>query len=391
MAILFFIVFIDLLGFGVVIPQLPFYGLHFGLHGFGVTTMLACYSVAQFVSSPLLGRLSDRVGRRPVLLVSLAVSALAYCWLGLADAAWVLFASRLIAGAGAGNIAAAQAYIADVTPPERRAKGMGMIGAAFGLGFTVGPALGGLAAALDPAAPAFIAAGLSAIAFLLTLTRLSESLPAAARDAPPRPGRLAVAREALSRPVLRELILLLFIAIGAFSGMETTFALWANQVFGWSSWEVGLNFFFVGIVLVIVQGGLIGRLSHRFGEARLLTAGALSITLGLAGLPLVHSIPLLLLVNLLLAGGMALLTPSLNSLVSRQAQIDEQGGILGVSQSASSLARAVAPPLAGMLFDLSGRNTPYMVGAAFMLLVVILALRLPRAASDPGIGEVLPS
>jgi MFS transporter, DHA1 family, tetracycline resistance protein len=391
MAILFFIVFIDLLGFGVVIPQLPFYGLHFGLHGFGVTTMLACYSVAQFVSSPLLGRLSDRVGRRPVLLVSLAVSALAYCWLGLADAAWVLFASRLIAGAGAGNIAAAQAYIADVTPPERRAKGMGMIGAAFGLGFTVGPALGGLAAALDPAAPAFIAAGLSAIAFLLALTRLSESLPAAARDAPPRPGRLAVAREALSRPVLRELILLLFIAIGAFSGMETTFALWANQVFGWSSWEVGLNFFFVGIVLVIVQGGLIGRLSHRFGEARLLTAGALSITLGLAGLPLVHSIPLLLLVNLLLAGGMGLLTPSLNSLVSRQAQIDEQGGILGVSQSASSLARAVAPPLAGMLFDLSGRNTPYMVGAAFMLLVVILALRLPRAASDPGIGEVLPS
>jgi DHA1 family tetracycline resistance protein-like MFS transporter len=391
MAILFFIVFIDLLGFGVVIPQLPFYGLHFGLHGFGVTTMLACYSVAQFVSSPLLGRLSDRVGRRPVLLVSLAVSALAYCWLGLADAAWVLFASRLIAGAGAGNIAAAQAYIADVTPPERRAKGMGMIGAAFGLGFTVGPALGGLAAALDPAAPAFIAAGLSAIAFLLALTRLSESLPAAARDAPPRPGRLAVAREALSRPVLRELILLLFIAIGAFSGMETTFALWANQVFGWSSWEVGLNFFFVGIVLVIVQGGLIGRLSHRFGEARLLTAGALSITLGLAGLPLVHSIPLLLLVNLLLAGGMALLTPSLNSLVSRQAQIDEQGGILGVSQSASSLARAVAPPLAGMLFDLSGRNTPYIVGAAFMLLVVILALRLPRAASDPGIGEVLPS
>ncbi|HEV8026444.1 MAG TPA: MFS transporter, partial [Stellaceae bacterium] len=265
MAILFFIVFIDLLGFGVMIPQLPFYGLHFGLHGFGVATMLACYSVAQFVSSPLLGRLSDRVGRRPVLLVSLAVSALAYCWLGFADAAWMLFAARLIAGAGAGNIAAAQAYIADVTPPERRAKGMGMIGAAFGLGFTVGPALGGLAARLDPAAPAFIAAGLSVIAFLLTLARLKESLPEASRNAPPRPGRLAVAREALSRPVLRELILLLFVTIGAFAGMETTFALWANQVFGWGSWEVGLNFFFVGVVLVVVQGGLIGWLSRRLG------------------------------------------------------------------------------------------------------------------------------
>jgi DHA1 family tetracycline resistance protein-like MFS transporter len=391
MAILFFIVFIDLLGFGVMIPQLPFYGLHFGLNGFGVATMLACYSVAQFVSSPLLGRLSDRVGRRPVLLVSLAVSALAYCWLGFADAAWMLFAARLIAGAGAGNIAAAQAYIADVTPPERRAKGMGMIGAAFGLGFTVGPALGGLAARLDPAAPAFIAAGLSVIAFLLTLARLKESLPEASRNAPPRPGRLAVAREALSRPVLRELILLLFVTIGAFAGMETTFALWANQVFGWGSWEVGLNFFFVGVVLVVVQGGLIGWLSRRLGEARLLTAGALSIMLGLAGLPLVHAIPLLLVVNLLLAAGMGLLNPSLNSLISRQARIDEQGGILGVSQSASSLARAAAPPLAGLLFDTSGRNTPYIVGAALMLLVLILALRLPRVASDATVGEVLPS
>jgi DHA1 family tetracycline resistance protein-like MFS transporter len=391
MAILFFIVFIDLLGFGVMIPQLPFYGLHFGLNGFGVATMLACYSVAQFVSSPLLGRLSDRVGRRPVLLVSLAVSALAYCWLGFADAAWMLFAARLIAGAGAGNIAAAQAYIADVTPPERRAKGMGMIGAAFGLGFTVGPALGGLAARLDPAAPAFIAAGLSVIAFLLTLARLKESLPEASRNAPPRPGRLAVAREALSRPVLRELILLLFVTIGAFAGMETTFALWANQVFGWGSWEVGLNFFFVGVVLVVVQGGLIGWLSRRLGEARLLTAGALSIMLGLAGLPLVHAIPLLLVVNLLLAAGMGLLNPSLNSLISRQARIDEQGGILGVSQSASSLARAAAPPLAGLLFDTSGRNTPYIVGAALMLLVLILALRLPRVASDATMSEVLPS
>jgi DHA1 family tetracycline resistance protein-like MFS transporter len=393
MAVLFFIVFIDLLGFGVVIPQLPFYGLHFGLSGFGVTTMLACYSVAQFFSSPLLGRLSDRVGRRRVLLVSLAVSALAYCWLGLAGAAWMLFVSRLIAGAGAGNIAAAQAYIADVTPPEGRAKGMGMIGAAFGLGFTVGPALGGLASELDPAMPAFIAAGLSAIAFLLTLARLKESLPEAARHAPPRPGRLAVAREALQRPVLRELILLLFVTVSAFSGMETTFALWAKQVFDWGPSQVGLNFFFIGVVLVVVQGGLIGRLSRRFGEARLVTAGAASIGLGLVGLALTHGIAALAGVNLLLAGGFGLLNPALNSLVSRQAEIDEQGGILGVSQSASSFARAGAPPVAGALFDAWGHNAPYVVGAVLMLLVLVLALRLPRIARDgaAGEGEALPS
>ncbi|HEX7970261.1 MAG TPA: MFS transporter [Stellaceae bacterium] len=379
MAILFLIVFIDLLGFGVVIPQLPFYGLHFGLHGLGVTSMLACYSVAQFLSSPLLGRLSDRVGRRPVLLVSLMASVLAYLWLGLADAAWMLFAARLVAGAGAGNIAAAQAYIADVTPPEGRAKGMGMIGAAFGLGFTVGPALGGLASRLDAAAPAFIAAGLSAAAFLLVLSLLRESLPDASRGAPPRPGRLAMARETLGRPVLRELVLLAFITVSAFAAMETTFALWANQVFGWGSWEVGLNFFFVGIVLVLVQGALIGPLTRRFGEARLLTVGAASIALGLAGLPFVHAIAVLLVVNLLLAGGMGLLNPSLNSLVSRLARIDEQGGVLGVLQSASSLARAAAPPVAGVLFDFSGRNAPYIVGTALMVLVLVLALRLPHA------------
>jgi MFS transporter, DHA1 family, tetracycline resistance protein len=379
MPVLFLIVFVDLLGFGVMIPQLPFYGLHFGLSGFGVASMLACYSVAQFVFSPLLGRLSDRVGRRPVLLVSLTASAAAYLWLGLSDAAWMLFAARLVAGAGAGNIAAAQAYIADVTTPEGRAKGMGMIGAAFGLGFTLGPGLGGLAARLDPAAPAFIAAGLSAVAFVLAYVRLRESLPAASRLAPPRPGRIAMLREALSRPMLRELILLLFATISAFAGMETTFALWANRVFGWGSTEVGLNFLFVGVVLVLVQGVLLGRLSRRFGEARLVTAGAASITLGLFGLTVVHTIGALLVVNLLLASGMGLLNPAINSLISRQAAIDEQGGILGVSQSASSLARALAPPLAGLLFDLAGHNSPYLVGGGVMVAVLVLAFRLPRA------------
>jgi MFS transporter, DHA1 family, tetracycline resistance protein len=389
MAILFLIVFIDLLGFGVMIPQLPFYGLHFGLSGFGVASMLACYSVAQFFCSPLLGRLSDRVGRRPVLLVSLVASAAAYLWLGLADAAWMLFAARLVAGAGAGNIAAAQAYIADVTPPEGRAKGMGMIGAAFGLGFTLGPGLGGLAAQLDPAAPAFIAAALSATACAIAYFRLQESLPPASRLAPARPGRIAMLREALGRPMLRELILLLFATVSAFAGMETTFALWANRVFGWGSTEVGLNFLFVGIVLVVMQGLLIGRLSRRFGETRLVTAGAAAIALGLAGLVFTHTIAELLVVNLLLAGGMGLLNPSMSSLISRQAQIDEQGGILGVSQSASSLARALAPPIAGLLFDLSGHTAPYVVGAAIMAGVLVLALRLPRlgpvrAAAAPG-------
>src|SRR5262249_17806675 len=154
MAILFLIVFIDLVGFGVIIPLLPFYGIHFGASPAEVTWMMASYSLAQFFFSPLLGRLSDRLARRPVLLISLAISVLSYLWLGFANALWMLFAARLISGAGAGNIAAAQAYISDVTTPETRAKGMGMIGAAFGLGFTIGPALGGLVAGSEPSAEA---------------------------------------------------------------------------------------------------------------------------------------------------------------------------------------------------------------------------------------------
>ena len=169
MAVLFFIVFIDLLGFGIIIPQLPFYGVHFGASPAAVTLLMSCYSLAQFIMSPVLGRLSDRIGRRPVLMVSMACSCLAYLWLGFASALWMLFAARLIAGAGAGNIAAAQAYVTDITGPEGRAKAMGMIGAAFGLGFTIGPWLGGVVAGSDPTPadlqrPAFLAAVLSALA-----------------------------------------------------------------------------------------------------------------------------------------------------------------------------------------------------------------------------------
>lgn len=387
MAILFLIVFIDLVGFGVVIPLLPYYGLHFDASPFAVTTMMASYSLAQFFCSPLLGRLSDRLGRRPVLLASLVCSALSYLWLGFAGALWMLFAARLLAGLGAGNIAAAQAYIADVTPPEGRAKGMGMIGAAFGLGFTVGPALGGILAGANPtsadlARPAFVAAGLSTLAFIIAAVRLKESLPAAARNAPPRPGRLALARGALRRPVLGLLILLLFITVSAFAGMETTFALWAKSSFGWGPLQVGWLFFYVGILLAALQGGLIGRLAKRFGEARLVIAGSVIIAVGLFAVALSHSLVEVLVATGLLAIGMGLLSPSVSSLVSREAGTSERGGIMGVSQSASSLARILGPALAGAVFTAWGRDAPYYLGALVMLIVVMMALRLPRPATE---------
>lgn len=390
MPILFLIVFIDLVGFGVVIPLLPYYALRFDASPIAVTTMMACYSLAQFISSPILGRLSDRVGRRPVLLLSLACSIAAYVWLALAPALWMLFAARLLAGAGAGNIAAAQAYIADVTPPEKRAKGMGMIGAAFGLGFTVGPAIGGLLAGPNPASaalarPALLAAALSAIALLITAWRLKESLSPEARGDKARPGRLTLVKSAFARPELRRLIVLFFITICAFAGMETTFALWANSKFGWGPEQVGWVFFYVGIVLAALQGGAIGSLSRRFGEARLVTAGAAIICAGLLGLAFAASLWAVLVVTGLLALGMGLLNPSVTSLVSRVAGADERGGVMGVSQSAASLARIAGPALAGVLFTVGGRDAPYYVGALLMVAVVAMALKLPRR------GEALAS
>jgi DHA1 family tetracycline resistance protein-like MFS transporter len=391
MAILFLIVFIDLLGFGIIIPQLPFYGVHFGASPAAVAMLMSCYSFAQFFMSPVLGRLSDRIGRRPVLLVSMACSCLAYVWLGFASALWMLFGARLLAGAGAGNLAAAQAYITDVTAPEARAKGMGLIGAGFGLGFTLGPWLGGVVAGRNPSPedlqrPAFLAAALSVLAFVLVLSLLKESLPQTGAPAP-RASRWDLARSSMGRPVLRLLILLFFAITAAFAGMETTFALWTKEAFGWGPAQVGWLFFFVGCVLIVVQGLLIGPLSRWLGEARLVLIGAASIALGLATITLSANLAILLVASACLAVGMGLLNPSINSLISRQAGIEERGGVMGVAQSGASLARVVGPAIAGPLFELFGRNAPYYAGTLVMLGVLGLALRVPREHAAPAAAE----
>jgi DHA1 family tetracycline resistance protein-like MFS transporter len=383
MAILFLIVFIDLVGFGIVIPLLPYYALHFQASPLEVTSLMACYSFAQFFASPFWGRLSDKFGRKPILLVSLSCSVLSYLWLGMGDALWMLFAARLLAGAGAGNISAAQAYISDVTDEANRAKGMGMIGASFGLGFTLGPAIGGLLAGSDPTAatlarPAFAAACLSALALVLAVILLKESLSPEQRNAATRPGRWAMAQDAFGRPGLRHLIILFFLTTTAFAGMESTFALWANSTLGWGPLQVGWLFFYIGLVLAGVQGGLVGRLSKSFGEARMALGGAVLLVLGLAGLPISTNLPLLMIDMALLAVGFGILNPAVTSLVSREAGAGERGGILGVNQSGQSLARIVGPLLAGSVYGAAGRAAPYYVGAFIMAAVVAMAARVPR-------------
>ena len=386
MPILFLIVFIDLVGFGLVIPLLPFYAARFAASPPQMTMLFATYSLMAMIAAPFWGRLSDRIGRRPVLMASMAASALAYLWLAVADALWMLFAARAIAGACAGNIAAAQAYVADVTPPERRAKGMGLIGAAFGLGFIIGPVLGGVIAGDDLAtadleSPGLIAAGLSLLAFFGVAFVLPESLPAG-RAYRPR-GRIGALRNALGRPVLARLLAVFFLVILAFSGMETTFAWWAIAQFGWGPRPIGFVFFYVGLLSALMQGGLIGVLTRRFGEERLMLGGLVLIAAGLLLLPFARELPALLVALSALALGMGAMQPSLNSLISRRAGAETQGEVMGVAQSAGSLSRVLGPIVAGALFAEFGRNSPFLWGALLVCAALAIGWRLPRAIPAP--------
>jgi MFS family permease len=317
-------------------------------------------------------------------MISMAASVLAYLWIGSATALWMLFAARALAGACAGNIAAAQAYIADITKPEERAKGMGLIGAAFGLGFIIGPALGGLLAGHDPATadvqtPAWVAAGFSFVALCGVFLLLRESLPADRRGlgGPPR-GRVSAILDVLGRPVLSRLILIFFLVILAFAAMESTFALWAIEQFGWGPGQVGYVFSYVGVLSAILQGGLIGALTRRFGEERLLVCGLALIGIGLLIMPLARSVPLLAPAISALALGMGLTQPSLNSLISRRAGREEQGEVLGVSQSVGSLSRVLGPAAAGFFFGEFGRNAAFFWGAALVAAALLVAFKLTR-------------
>lgn len=389
MGTLFLIVFVDLVGFGVIIPLLPFYGEHFHASPATVGVLMATYSLAQLLTAPMWGSLSDRIGRRPVLAASLLGLTASYLLLAGADALWMLFAARALGGAMAGNIAAAFAYAADVTTPANRAKGMGMVGAAFGLGFIFGPAIGGALAGHDPAnadyaTAALAAAGLSGLATLLSVALLKESLPKAARRAHAklaRASRLELLRNALKRPGVGRLILIAFLSTFVFAGMETVFAMWSRREYGWGPEQNGYLFAFVGFVSAGVQGGLIGRLAHRLGEPRLVIAGAVCLAAGMLAIPFAESLVMLLPAMLSVALGFSLMTPSLNSLVSRAVSSGVQGGTMGVTRSVTTLARVLGPGFAGLLFEFLGRDWPFWVGALIMLGVTAVAAGIVAAAA----------
>jgi DHA1 family tetracycline resistance protein-like MFS transporter len=354
--VIFITVFIDLVGFGIVIPVLPYYaeGTKFGATPTQVGLLFASYSVMQLVFSPVLGRLSDKYGRRPILLMSLLGTATGFLILGFATTLWMLFVGRIIDGISGGNISTAQAYIADVTTKENRAKGMGLIGAAFGLGFVFGPAIGGILSRWGINVPFLFAGGLAFANTILLYFTLPETVT------PDHPARVSAASGrgwrqllvALREPRLAYVIAIYFFGIVAFSMMTATFSLFMMFRLGYDAFHNGWVFAFVGIISAAIQGGMIGKLVKRFGEPLLIIVGALLFSASLFAIPFVtlaSGLSAILALGATTAIGQALTAPSLSSLASKTASAAEQGGVLGVMQSVASLARAVGPSLAAVL------------------------------------------
>lgn len=412
LVVIFTTVFIDLVGFGIVIPVLPFYaeGSRFNASPRTVGLLFASYSVMQLIFSPILGRLSDKHGRRPVLLISIIGTGIGFLILGFASALWMLFVGRILDGITGGNISTAQAYIADITTKENRAKGMGLIGAAFGLGFVFGPAIGGILSRWGVGVPFLFAAGLCFANALLLYFTLPETVT---RDHPARAsaagGRgLSQLIQSLRNRRLAFVLGIYFLFIVAFSIMTTSFSLYTMFRFGYDAQHTGYLFAYVGIIAVIIQGGLIGRLVKRFGEVALVIVGAFLFAGSLFAVPFVGpqagGLLALLIGGGLFSVGNSLSAPSLTSLASKSVGAAEQGGVLGVTQSVASLARAVGPALAAMLIHsavayrgadlephfMSDHSlfVTFWTGSAIMVLALLLAIYYARLQmadfSDPG-------
>lgn len=375
--VVFLTVLLDLIGFGIVIPLYPFYAESMGASPLMVTLLASTYSLAQFFFAPLWGALSDRHGRRPILLLSIGMGTLAMAGFAWAPSLLWLFVFRALHGLFAANISVAQAIIADTTTPENRAKGMGMIGAAFGLGFTIGPFVGGELSDYGLATPIAAAAALQAFNFLLALAILPETRTG---DAPSRqrPIDPAAFGRVLVHPVVGPIVTLSFLLIFAFSMMESTFSLFQEHQNHLGPKEVGRVLGVIGVVGVFVQGGAIGPLVRTFGEKRLIQVGILSLAAALLALAFAAPWGPLLGVAAWIAVSHGLLSPSLNAILSKRTPEADQGFVLGSNQSLGALARALAPGLGGLLFTHAAHAAPFLAGAALLGLGAALTLRVPN-------------
>ena len=380
-AVVFVTVFLDLVGFGIVIPMLPLYVQSMGGSALTVGVLLGCFSFTQLLATPLLGRYSDRHGRRAVILLSLLANAVAMMLFALASYRLMLpllFASRILAGATSGNIAACQAALADVTTKETRARAMGRIGAGIGLGMVLGPTLGGLFSGLGTWVPPLLAGALALAGFLGALVAMPETHPPEARVAAKSQTRWAALRDMPRRKALGLVLALFFAVFLAMTTLQVAFALLVQARLNWGTQEVGYTFAVVGGLGVIIQGGLIGPLARMVGEFRLLISGAFLLAAGMVGLAVSHQAMGMMASVVLVGAGMGFLQPLISSLASQVASPSQQGAVLGLAQSCGGLARTVGPVASGWMYASFATQAPFLTGMVSALAAAGLGLLLSR-------------
>lgn len=381
------VIFINMLGFGIIVPLLPFYAKSFDAAAWQVALIFSAYSVGAFFGEPFWGRLSDKYGRKPLLISTIMGNCLCYLALAFAPNIWVAFVIRLIGGLAAGNGAVVQGYIADVTPPEKRARQMSYQGAAWNVGLIVGPSLGGLFAHPDAGPvgfriPLFIASGLALLCVIAIAIFIKESR---VRDQTisHRPSRWSAVGEAVGHPVIGRLMLLTFMVGFAFTGIESVFGLWTQARFDWGPREIGVAFAFVGVAAAITQTFVTGRLSERYGEGPMLAVGMAMTTVAIV--LQVFSVNGVMVIGLmcLTAIGQSVAFPNVGSLISRTADPYRQGQILGLNNACGALARVIGPFCSGLAFAGISINAPFILGAVVVAPAILLALSAGRRAGPP--------
>ena len=387
--IVILIVFVDLIGFSIVMPLLPSLAHSRGYSDFQIGLIFAAYPACQLVAGPILGRLSDRFGRRPILAISQGGTALSFVILAFSNSFGMMLFGRMLDGASGGNFLVAQAYVADVSKPENRARSLGLIGAAFGVGFVVGPLLGGSLIGLDVPdtwklrIPFLVAAGFSTIAWILVLLKLPESLP---KDSAARQEARVVSwrgiLDAVSNRKIGGLIGVAALSTLAFAALEGTFTMFLLYREGWGPRKAAYGFALFGLVSAIVQGGLIRRLVPKYGESRLALVGFATVALGFAGIASSWNVPLLLGAIALAGLGQGLAAPSIQGLLSRVTPASEQGAVFGTLASAQTMARLISYPAANLLISRNHPSAPYWAAAVIGVMTLSLASVVVRGLKD---------
>jgi MFS transporter, DHA1 family, tetracycline resistance protein len=385
--VLFITIFLDMLGFGIIIPILPIFTKELGAQDYQIGLIAMIYPIMNFFFAPMWGTLSDRHGRRPIILISVFITGVAYLVFAQVNGLIILFFSRMLSGIGSANISVAQAYIADVTTPKERTKTLGFLGAAFGIGFIIGPTLGGFLKSISAPGQVdwvgYVTAGMSFINFGLAYFLLPESLKTKRADAPFNFRVVTGIVKELRKPSIRELLLINFIFIAAFMLMQMASSLMWKEVDGLNDQQIGYVFAFVGLATAIVQGALVGRMVKWLGETKMLTYGVFFMIVGLVMLPLVgesYFIPLELVGLALVALANGCLTPSITSLITKYTEPKDVGQVLGVNQSFGSVARAAGMGVSGFLYGMNF-HVPFFVGALLMGICFWLAKSFSKTPS----------